>query len=77
MATLQPDDYRIAWIAPLEIEVQAAQHMLDRKHVGRFAMDRGDDYIYQAGEMCGHNIIIATLLAGQEYGTGSAAALAS
>ncbi|KAI3316989.1 purine and uridine phosphorylase [Xylariaceae sp. AK1471] len=77
MATLQPDDYCIAWIAPLEIEAQAARHMLDRKHNGRFITDRGDDYIYQAGEMCGHNVIIATLPAGQEYGTGSAAALAS
>jgi hypothetical protein len=27
--------------------------------------------------MCGHNVVIATLPAGQEYGTGSAAALAS
>ncbi|KAI1180559.1 nucleoside phosphorylase domain-containing protein [Nemania sp. FL0916] len=77
MATLQPEDYRIAWIAPLEIEAQAAKHMLDRQHDGRFQMNRGDDYVYQAGEMCGHNIIIATLPAGQEYGTGTAAALAS
>ncbi len=77
MATLRPEEYRVAWIAPLEIEAQAAKHMLDRQHDGRFQMDRGDDYIYQAGEMCGHNVIIATLPAGQEYGTGSAAALAS
>jgi hypothetical protein len=40
-------------------------------------MGRGDDYVFQAGDVCGHNIIIATLPAGQEYGTGSAAALAS
>ncbi|KAI1131970.1 purine and uridine phosphorylase [Nemania abortiva] len=77
MATLQPEEYHVAWIAPLEIEAQAAKHMLDRRHSGRFRMDRGDDYVYQAGEMCGHNVIIATLPAGQEYGTGSAAALAS
>lgn len=51
--------------------------MLDNRHQGRFPMDRGDDYVFQAGEMCGHNIIIASLPAGQEYGTGSAAALAS
>lgn len=69
--------YTIAWIAPLEIEARAAIHMLDRAHVGRFPMQRGDDYIYKAGEICGHNVVIATLPAGQEYGTGSAAALAS
>ncbi|KAM3487753.1 hypothetical protein MY3957_008950 [Beauveria namnaoensis] len=69
--------YTVAWIAPLEIEARAAACMLDHEHDGRFSMQRGDDYIYQAGEVCGHNVIIATLPAGQEYGTGSAAALAS
>ncbi|CEJ88496.1 Putative Pfs, NACHT and WD domain protein [[Torrubiella] hemipterigena] len=74
---LDPTLYTIAWIAPLEIEARAAVCMLDRAHVGRFPMQRGDDYVYQAGEICGHNVVIATLPAGQEYGTGSAAALAS
>ncbi|KXX76648.1 Ankyrin repeat domain-containing protein 50, partial [Madurella mycetomatis] len=77
MADLDPELYTVAWFAPLEIEARAAVHMLDREHQGRFPMGRGDDYVFQAGEMCGHNIIIATLPAGQEYGTGSAAALAS
>ncbi|KAI1825463.1 hypothetical protein F4861DRAFT_530286 [Xylaria intraflava] len=40
-------------------------------------MGRGDDYVFKAGDVHGHNIVIATLPAGQEYGTGSAAALAS
>ncbi|KAK3293566.1 nucleoside phosphorylase domain-containing protein [Chaetomium fimeti] len=77
MDDLDPELYTVAWIAPLEIEARAALHMLDHKHRGRFPMGRGDDYVFQAGEMCGHNAIIATLPAGQEYGTGSAAALAS
>lgn len=77
MMELDPGRYTIAWIAPLEIEARAAACMLDREHVGRFPMQRGDDYVYQAGEICGHNVVIATLPAGQEYGTGSAAALAS
>ncbi|KAI0894605.1 purine and uridine phosphorylase [Annulohypoxylon nitens] len=77
MAALRPEDYSIIWIAPLAIEAQAALHMLDRRHNGRFSMGRGDDYVFQPGEMCGHNIVIATLPLGQEYGTGSAAALAS
>ena len=74
---MDPELYTIAWIAPLEIEAQAALYMLDKIHEGKFPLTRGDDYVFQAGELCGHNIIIATLPAGQEYGTGSAAALAS
>ncbi|KAM0260343.1 hypothetical protein ACHAPA_010321 [Fusarium lateritium] len=74
---LNPKNYTIAWIAPLEIEAKAALHLLDERHRGRFRVSIGDDYVFQAGSMGGHNIIIATLPAGQEYGTGSAAALAS
>lgn len=76
-STLDPRDYAIAWIAPLEIEARAALLLLDQRHHGRFPVSRGDDYIFLAGEMAGHNVVIATLPAGQEYGTGSAAALAS
>jgi nucleoside phosphorylase len=75
MAELNPDLYTVAWIAPLEIEAKAALCMLDKVHPGKFLVDRGKDYVFQAGELCGHNIIIATLPAGQEYGIGSAAAL--
>jgi nucleoside phosphorylase len=74
---LDPELYTVAWLAPLEIEAQAALHMLDERHKGRFPIGRGDDYVFQAGAVCGHNVIVATLPAGQEYGTGSAAALAS
>ncbi|KAJ3476085.1 hypothetical protein NLG97_g9240 [Lecanicillium saksenae] len=73
---LDPSLYTVAWIAPLEIETRAAIHMLDVEHTGQFP-DDGGDYTYIAGEMCGHNVIIATFPAGQQYGTGSAAALAS
>ncbi|RYC94660.1 hypothetical protein BFJ63_vAg2533 [Fusarium oxysporum f. sp. narcissi] len=69
--------YTIAWVAPLEIEAQAARHMLDNRHDGKFPISRGDDYVFLAGDINGHNIVIATLPPGQEYGTGSAAALAS
>ena len=77
MADLDPELYAVVWLAPLEIEAQAALRMLDNRHRGRFPMGRGDEYVFQAGDVCGHNVIIATLPAGQEYGTGSAAALAS
>lgn len=75
MKELDPNDYTIAWIAPLPIEAQAAMYMLDKRHTGGFPLGPGDDYVFKAGEMCGHNVIIATLP--REYGTGAAAALAS
>ncbi|CCT72143.1 related to calcium-independent phospholipase A2 [Fusarium fujikuroi IMI 58289] len=77
MKELDPALYTIAWIAPLQTEAQAARQMLDNLHDGRFSTSRGDDYIFSAGDINGHNIVIATLPAGQEYGTGSAASLAS
>ncbi|KAL7758686.1 hypothetical protein ACKLNR_011113 [Fusarium oxysporum f. sp. zingiberi] len=76
-AILDLEQYKVAWIAPLEIEARAALCLLDERHHGRFPVSRGDDYIFEAGVMGGHNIIIATLPAGQEYGNGSAAALVS
>jgi nucleoside phosphorylase len=74
---LDPERYTVAWIAPLEIEARAARAMLDKLHNGRFPVNKGDDYIFLAGEMCGHNIVIATFPIGTNYGTGAAAALAA
>lgn len=74
---LDPAAYTVAWFAPLEIEARAALHLLDNRHNGSFRMAPGNDYVFQAGDVCGHNLIVATFPAGQKYGTGSAAALAS
>ena len=74
---LDPANYRVAWIAPLRVEAKAALLMLDVHHPGKFVVHRGDDYIYKAGEINGHNVVIATFPADHEYGIGSAAALAS
>ncbi|KAL2802760.1 hypothetical protein BJX63DRAFT_437581 [Aspergillus granulosus] len=77
MPTLDPNLYTVAWIAPLEIEVQAALQMLDKVHAGGFPAGPSDDYVFHAGEICGHNTVIATFAAGQPYGTNSATSLAS
>ncbi|KAL4923657.1 uncharacterized protein BDV17DRAFT_296150 [Aspergillus undulatus] len=77
MPALDPNVYTIAWIAPLEIEVQAALHMLDRVHTGGFPVGPGDKYVFHGGEIHGHNVVIATFAAGQLYGVGSATSLAS
>src|ERR1700742_3465344 len=74
---LDYNDYTIAWLAVLPIEAEAALGVLDKRHEGHFESVRGDDYIYTGGEINGHNVVIATWPTGQNYGVGSAAALAS
>jgi nucleoside phosphorylase len=73
---LEPRHYTVAWIAPLYIEARAALEMLDNRHEGEFSVDRGDDYVYYAGDIGRHNVVIATFPAGSQYGTASAASLA-
>ena len=71
------NNYTVAWIAPLQIEAQAAIRMLDKIHDGNFRSDPGDDYKYIGGEINGHNVVVATLPPGTQYGGASAAALAA
>jgi nucleoside phosphorylase len=73
--SLRTDDYTIAWIAVLEVEADAALNTLDKVHEGHFDTGPGDDYIYIGGELHGHNVIIATLPEGHNYGGGAAASL--
>lgn len=76
MKTLQPEKYRILFIAPLKVEKAAIIHMFDQKHDGRFPNIPGHQYVYTAGTMAGHNVVIASLPEGGVYGNGAAAALA-
>lgn len=76
MPSLDPALYMIAWIAPLEIEARAALCLFDKVHDGDFPLARGNDYVFNAGTVCGHYVVLATLPPGQPYGTGSAGALA-
>ncbi|KAH0562762.1 hypothetical protein GP486_002591 [Trichoglossum hirsutum] len=77
MSELNPNDYTAVWFAPLEIEALAALHMLDEEHQGRFPARRNDRYVFRAGKMCGHSIVIASFPPGEVYGTTSASILAS
>lgn len=54
-----------------------AKTILERRHSEVFSTGRGSDYIYQAGSIGQHIVVITTLLAGLGYGTGSAATSAS
>jgi hypothetical protein len=69
--------YTVVWIAPLEIEALAATKILDHLHDHvKFTSGRNEEYLYTAGDINGHNIIIATFPAGHSYGVGAAASLA-
>ncbi|KAL3440568.1 hypothetical protein BJX65DRAFT_290226 [Aspergillus insuetus] len=65
MPTLDLNLYTIAWIAPLEIKVQAARYVLDKVHSGGFPVGPSNDYVCHAGEIHGHNVMIAIFAASQ------------
>ncbi|KAH8692117.1 putative kinesin [Talaromyces proteolyticus] len=70
-AALSHDDYTVAWISALPLEMAAAKVMLDENHdpLPQPFIDRNT---YTLGRLCGHNIVIACLPSGI-YGVTSAA----
>ncbi|KAL6872219.1 hypothetical protein HDV57DRAFT_505984 [Trichoderma longibrachiatum] len=70
--SLQPSDYTVGWICALPIELAAAQEMLDEEHE---IIDDKHTCSYTLGRIGDHNVVLATLPAGQT-GTNSAAAVA-
>lgn len=74
---LDPELYTVVWIAPIEIEARAALQALDHYHCGHFKWERGQDYLFHAGDINRHNVVIATLPIGQNPSTAAAASLAS
>jgi nucleoside phosphorylase len=69
---LKYEDYTFAWICALPFEATAAMFMLDKIHDGEFPWRRGQESIYTAGSLSGHNVVIACLPKG-EYAIGAAA----
>ncbi|KAG9256513.1 nucleoside phosphorylase domain-containing protein [Emericellopsis atlantica] len=72
--TMDVSVYTVAWLAPLEIESQAACHMLDEVHSHK--QPPLADCIYIGGSMAGHNVVIATFNYQQVYGTRNAGVMA-
>ncbi|KAE8160965.1 hypothetical protein BDV40DRAFT_313437 [Aspergillus tamarii] len=68
-------DYTVAWICALPLEMAAAEAMLDETHP-KLPAKPTDDNTYILGRIYDHNIVIACLRSGV-YGTTSAAALAT
>ncbi|KAJ5728976.1 Pfs NACHT and Ankyrin domain protein [Penicillium malachiteum] len=69
------DDYTIAWICALPLEMAAAKAMLDRTHPS-LHQPKTDDNSYTLGSIHGHNIVVACLPIGI-YGKVSASAVVS
>ncbi|KAJ0348564.1 hypothetical protein COL154_013741 [Colletotrichum chrysophilum] len=54
------DDYKVAWICPLEVEQIAAMEMLDEEHPA-LPKPPADHNVYSLGSINGHNVVIAGL----------------
>ncbi|KAL4915513.1 hypothetical protein BDW62DRAFT_203572 [Aspergillus aurantiobrunneus] len=73
--TLSHDDYTVAWICALPLEMAAAKVMLDESHE-LLHQPATDHNTYTLGRRAGHNVVIACLPSGV-YGTTSAATVLS
>jgi nucleoside phosphorylase len=71
---LRCEDYTVAWVCALSVELAAAQEMLDKEH-NTPPYNAHDTNLYTCGQVGEHNVVIACLPEGQT-GTNSAAAVA-
>jgi len=58
--SLSHDEYTVAWVCPLEVELIAALEMIDEEHE-RLPQQPADHNVYTLGSIAGHNLVIATL----------------
>ncbi|KAL0934084.1 NACHT and ankyrin domain-containing protein [Colletotrichum truncatum] len=63
-------DYTIAWVCALSLELASSRAMLDEEHPS-LPVDRGDSNSYVLGRMGEHNVVMACLPG--QYGTNNAA----
>ncbi|KAF2998928.1 hypothetical protein E8E13_006245 [Curvularia kusanoi] len=77
MHPLRRDDYTVGWVCALDVELAAAQEMLDEEHpkLERDPADN-DENLYTFGSMSGHNVVIVSLPAGR-IGNNPATAVAA
>lgn len=71
-----PDNYTVGWICAITTEYVAAQEFLDEEHEAPEFVSRNDTNDYTLGRLGKHNVVIAVLPDG-EYGTSSAASVAT
>ncbi|KAH6975798.1 nucleoside phosphorylase domain-containing protein [Ilyonectria destructans] len=70
------DDYTVGWICAIRTEYVAAQEFLDEEHEAPGFVSPNDPNDYTLGRLGKHNVVIAVLPNG-EYGTSSAASVAT
>ncbi|EUC39412.1 hypothetical protein COCCADRAFT_152 [Bipolaris zeicola 26-R-13] len=73
---LRPEDYTVAWLCMLPIELAAAHEMLDEVHQDLEHESNDDKNLYLLGSIAGHNIAIMCLPA-EHIGNSSAAVMAT
>lgn len=71
-----PKNYTVGWICAITTEYVAARAFLDEVHKGPESVSEHDNNDYTLGKVGKHNVVIAVLPDG-EYGTASAATVAS
>ena len=71
-----PKNYSVGWICAITTEYIAARAVLDEMHEGPESVSENDKNDYTLGRVGKHNVVIAVLPDG-EYGTASAAIVAS
>lgn len=71
-----PTKYTVGWICALRVEYIAAQELLDEEHEKPNFVSPNDSNDYTLGKIGEHNVVIAVLPDG-EYGTASAANVAT
>ncbi|CRG91172.1 hypothetical protein PISL3812_08220 [Talaromyces islandicus] len=71
LPTLSYNDYTVAWICALPLEMTAAKAMLDEVH-NPLPQPESDNNSYTLGTVHGHHLVILCLPSGV-YGTTSAA----
>jgi nucleoside phosphorylase len=69
------DDYTIAWVSALPLEMAAAKAMMDAVHPS-LPQHKTDHNVYTLGKISGHNVVVACLPSGA-YGSISAATVVS
>ena len=71
-----PKNYTVGWICAITTEYVATRAFLDEEHEGPESVSEHDNNDYTLGKVGKHNVVIAVLPDG-EYGTASAASVAS
>ncbi|KAF4884398.1 putative ankyrin repeat protein [Colletotrichum fructicola] len=73
-SSLTHNDYTIAWICALYLELATSRAMLDEEHQ-LLAIQPGDDNVYVPGRIGQHNVVMVCLPG--QYGTNNAAVVAT